>query len=59
MQDHAISYEERSRGSVVELTTIIAQDNFDGMTKLCGDIGEKIDKVGKCHTPKFQNLECD
>jgi hypothetical protein len=56
MQDHAISYEERSRGSVVELTTIIAQDNFDGTTKLCGDIGEKIDKVGKCHTPKFTKI---
>jgi hypothetical protein len=47
MQDHPIGHEERYRGSIVELTTIVAQDNFIGMTKLCEDISEKFDKVGK------------
>jgi hypothetical protein len=35
------------RGSVVELTVIVAPDNFDGAAKLCGDISEKFDKVEK------------
>jgi hypothetical protein len=35
------------RGGVIELTTIIALDGFDGAAKLCGDISEKCDKVEK------------
>jgi hypothetical protein len=30
------------RGGVVELTTIVALDDFDGVVKLCGDINKKI-----------------
>jgi hypothetical protein len=45
-QDHPIGGEEHSRGSVSELTTIVILDDFDGATKLCGDISEKIDNVG-------------
>jgi hypothetical protein len=26
------------RGSIIKLTTIVAMDNFDGATKLCGDV---------------------
>jgi hypothetical protein len=46
-QNHPIGGEECARGGVVELTTIVALDDFDGATKLCGDISEKIDKVKK------------
>jgi hypothetical protein len=35
------------RGGVIELTTIITLDGFDGAAKLCGDINEKCDKVEK------------
>jgi hypothetical protein len=42
-----MSGRERSRGGVVELTTVVALNNFDGASKLCGDKGEKIDKVEK------------
>jgi hypothetical protein len=37
-----MSDEECSSGSIVELTTVFALDNFDGTTKLFGDKGEKI-----------------
>jgi hypothetical protein len=39
--------EECARGGVIELTTIVALDGFDGAAKLCGDISEKCDKVEK------------
>jgi hypothetical protein len=42
-----MSGEECSRGGVVKLTAIVALNNFDGAAKLCGDKGEKIDKVKK------------
>jgi hypothetical protein len=50
LQNHPTGGEEYSRGSVVELTTIISLDNFDGVTKLCGDISGKsvrFDPQGK------------
>jgi hypothetical protein len=46
-QNHPISGEEYARGSVVELTTIVTLDDFDGAAKLCGDISEKINKLKK------------
>jgi hypothetical protein len=36
------SGEECARGCVIELTAVVALDGFDGATKLCGDISEKI-----------------
>jgi hypothetical protein len=41
-QNHPMSGEECLRGGVVELLSVVALDNFDGATKLCGDKGEKI-----------------
>jgi hypothetical protein len=35
------------RGGVIKLTTIVALDDFNSMTKLCGDISEIVDKVEK------------
>jgi hypothetical protein len=46
-QNHPISDKKCVRGSIVELTIIIALDGFDDVAKLCGDISEKIDKVEK------------
>jgi hypothetical protein len=42
-----MSGEECSRGGVVELTTIVALNSFDGAAKLCRDRGEFFDKVEK------------
>jgi hypothetical protein len=42
-----MSGEECSRGGVVELTAVVTLNSFDGATKLCGDKGEKFDKVKK------------
>jgi hypothetical protein len=47
-QNHPIGGEECVRGDVVELTTIVALDDFDGAAKLCGDKSRKFDKVEKC-----------
>jgi hypothetical protein len=41
-QNHTISGKERSGGGIVELMFIVTLDNFDGATKLCGDISEEI-----------------
>jgi hypothetical protein len=41
-QNHPMSGEEYSRGGVIELTTIVALNNFDGAAKLCGDKDKKI-----------------
>jgi hypothetical protein len=46
-QKYPFDDEECVRGGVIELTTIVALDDFDGATKLCGDRSEKIDKVEK------------
>jgi hypothetical protein len=46
-QNHPISGEECARGGLVKLMAIVALDDFDGATKLCGDISEKLDKVEK------------
>jgi hypothetical protein len=46
-QNHPFSGEECARGSIVELTVIVALDVFDGVAKLYGDISEKFDKVEK------------
>jgi hypothetical protein len=39
--------EECAREGVIELMTIVALYDFDGVAKLCGDISEKMDKVEK------------
>jgi hypothetical protein len=41
LKDHTVGDKERSKGSIVELTVIVALDNFDGATKLYRDISEK------------------
>jgi hypothetical protein len=41
-QKYPFGGEECVRGGVIELTTIIALDDFDGVAKLCGDISEKV-----------------
>jgi hypothetical protein len=46
-QKYPFGGEECMRGGVIELTTIITLDGFDGAAKLCGDINEKCDKVEK------------
>jgi hypothetical protein len=46
-QDHPIGCKECSRGSIIELMTIITLDDFDGAAKLCGGISKKIDKLRK------------
>jgi hypothetical protein len=42
-----MSGEECSRGGVVELTAVVALNNFDGVAKLCTDKGKKFYKVEK------------
>jgi hypothetical protein len=59
-QKYPFGGEECARGGVIELTTIVVPDDFDGAAKLCGDINdfffEKVKKVsdlthkGKVHT---------
>jgi hypothetical protein len=39
-QKYLFGGEEYARGGVIELTTIIALDDFDSAAKLCGDISE-------------------
>jgi hypothetical protein len=46
-QKYPFGGEECTRGSVIELTAIVALDCFDGAAKLCGDISKKCDKVEK------------
>jgi hypothetical protein len=41
-QKYLFGGEECARGGIIELTTIVALDCFDGAAKLCGDISEKI-----------------
>jgi hypothetical protein len=41
-QKYPFSGEECTRGDVIKLTTIVTLDNFNGATKLCGDISKKI-----------------
>jgi hypothetical protein len=41
-QKYPFGDEECMRGGVIELTTIVTLDDFDGAAKLCGDISEKI-----------------
>jgi hypothetical protein len=41
-QNHTIGGKEHSEGGIIELTSIVTLDNFDGAVKLCGDISEKI-----------------
>jgi hypothetical protein len=40
-----MSGEECSRVGIIELMTVVALNNFDGVTKLCGDKSKKIDKM--------------
>jgi hypothetical protein len=44
-QKYTFDGEECMGGGIIELTTIVALDSFDGATKLCEDICEKCDKV--------------
>jgi hypothetical protein len=41
-QNYPFGGEEYARGGVIELTTIVALDYFDGAAKLCGDISKKM-----------------
>jgi hypothetical protein len=41
LHNHPLGGEECTRGGIVELTTIVALDDFDGAVKLCGDIREQ------------------
>jgi hypothetical protein len=41
-QNHPVGGKECAKGGVVELTTIVALDGFDGVAKLCGYISKKI-----------------
>jgi hypothetical protein len=36
--------EECMRGGIIEVTTIVALDGFDGAAKLCGNICKKLTK---------------
>jgi hypothetical protein len=42
LQKYPFGGEECARGGVIKLMVIVALDSFDGATKLCGDISEKI-----------------
>jgi hypothetical protein len=66
LYNHAISGAKCARGGVVELMTIVALDDFDGATKLCGDISNffgKVERVldltwkGKVHKNGSNNQE--
>jgi hypothetical protein len=46
-QDDPTGGKECSRGGTVELMTIFTLDGFDGVAKLCGHKGKKIDNVRK------------
>jgi hypothetical protein len=46
-QKYPFGAEECVRGCVIELTTIVSLDRFDGATKLYGDISKKNGKVEK------------
>jgi hypothetical protein len=46
-QDDPTGGEKRVGGGVVELTTVVTLDGFNGAAKLSGDKGEKINKVEK------------
>jgi hypothetical protein len=46
-QKYPFGGEECARGGIIELTTIVALDDFDGAAKLCGDISEKMRQGGK------------
>jgi hypothetical protein len=39
-QKYPFGGEECARGGVIELTTIVIPDDFDGTAKLCGDIND-------------------
>jgi hypothetical protein len=47
LQDDPTEGKEHVGAGVVELTTIVTLDDFDGATKLCGNKGEKIGQGGK------------
>jgi hypothetical protein len=46
-QKYPFGGKECARGGVIELTTILTLDSFDGAIKLWEDIGEKSDRVEK------------
>jgi hypothetical protein len=46
-QDDLTRGQECTGGGIVELTTIVTLDGFDGATKLCENKGKKADNVGK------------
>jgi hypothetical protein len=41
-QNQHFGGEECVRGGIIELATVVILDDFDGTTKLCGDISKKI-----------------
>jgi hypothetical protein len=46
-QKYPFGGEECARGGVIELSTIVTLDDFDGVAKLCGDISDFFDKMKK------------
>jgi hypothetical protein len=46
-QDDPTGGKECTGGDIVELTTVVTLDDFDGAAKLRGNKGEKIDNVEK------------
>jgi hypothetical protein len=46
-QDNPIGGKECTGGDIVELTTVVTLDDFDGATKLRGNKDKKFDNVGK------------
>jgi hypothetical protein len=46
-QDDTIEGKECTGGGIIELMTVVTLDNLDGVAKLHGNKGKKIDNVGK------------
>jgi hypothetical protein len=47
-QKYPFGGKECVRGGIIELTAIVTLDDFDGATKLCGDISDFLTKWKKC-----------
>jgi hypothetical protein len=46
-QDDSIRGKECARGGIVELTTVVTLDDFNGVVKLRGNKDKKLDNVRK------------
>jgi hypothetical protein len=47
-QNHSMSGEECLRVGIIELMAVVALNNFDGVTKLCGDKSKKLTRWKRC-----------